>query len=178
MRVASAARSPWPQSKLPQAEILPGLPGFRKSHGAISAPARDVHALPAPKARDMSLAVQGRGSPVTPEVSPYSVRQDDVAMNGVLHRPAAFLLTCWRLAAAAAMVIALTTAASGQYWTPDQCDECDLNNCHLPCCHDVPELWLVNTRCAPKCSNLDAGFEEISVKTPRASGGSRSRGTR
>jgi hypothetical protein len=90
-------------------------------------------------------------------------------MNGVLHRPAAIFLGFQRLTAAAVMVLALTTAASGQYWTSDQCDECDLHNCHLPCCNDVPELWLVNTRCAPKCSNLDAGFEEISVKRYDAS---------
>jgi hypothetical protein len=58
----------------------------------------------------------------------------------------------------------LSGLAQAQYCTPDQCDECDLNNCHLPCCNEPPELWLVNTRCVPKCSNLDAGFEQISVK--------------
>jgi hypothetical protein len=70
----------------------------------------------------------------------------------------------WRLVAAALIVAALAASAAAQYCTPDQCDECDLNNCHLDCCHDPPELWLVNTRCAPKCDNLDEGFERISVK--------------
>ncbi|RIK77496.1 MAG: hypothetical protein DCC67_12565 [Planctomycetota bacterium] len=64
----------------------------------------------------------------------------------------------------AVLVSALPAIAAAQYCTPDQCDECDLNNCRISCCYDPPELWLVNTRCAPKCSNLDAGFERISVK--------------
>ena len=59
---------------------------------------------------------------------------------------------------------ATAAVASAQYCTPDQCDECDLNNCHLSCCYDPPELWLVNTRCVPKCNNLDEGFERISIK--------------
>ena len=54
--------------------------------------------------------------------------------------------------------------ASAQYCTPDQCDECDLKNCRLSCCYDPPDLWLVNTRCLPKCNNLDEGFERISIK--------------
>jgi hypothetical protein len=70
----------------------------------------------------------------------------------------------WRSAAAASIVVVLAAVASAQYCTPDQCDECNLNALCLPCCHEPPELWLVNTRCAPKCSNLDEGFERISVK--------------
>ena len=27
-----------------------------------------------------------------------------------------------------------------------------------------PDLWVFNTRCVPKCSNLDEGFEHISIK--------------
>ena len=45
----------------------------------------------------------------------------------------------------------------------DGCDECQ---CVLPlnCCHSCPELWVINTRCAPRCRNLDAGFERITYK--------------
>jgi hypothetical protein len=32
------------------------------------------------------------------------------------------------------------------------------------CCGSLPELWVINTRCAPKCSNLDRGFEMISYQ--------------
>ena len=69
-----------------------------------------------------------------------------------------------RLVLATAIAAALAATAAAQYCTPDQCDECDLNNCRLSCCYDPPELWLFNTRCAPKCDNLDAGFEQISIK--------------
>jgi hypothetical protein len=65
-----------------------------------------------------------------------------------------------------AVLLVATTApaawAGGCSW--DYCDECDLSNCRLSCCYDPPELWLVNTRCVPKCSNLDEGFEHISWK--------------
>jgi hypothetical protein len=66
----------------------------------------------------------------------------------------------WSFALAAVFAAGTTSSAAAQccYCTPDQCDECDLSNCHLDCCHDPPELWVVNTRCAPKCSNLDEGF--------------------
>ena len=70
----------------------------------------------------------------------------------------------WRMAAAAALVAITAAAASAQYCTPDQCDECDLCNARLSCCHEPPELWLVNTRCLPRCSNLDQAFERISIK--------------
>ncbi len=69
----------------------------------------------------------------------------------------------WRLVVAAALVAATAAAATaGSCW--DQCDECNLRNCNLSCCYDPPELWLVNTRCVPKCNNLDEGFEHISFK--------------
>lgn len=55
-------------------------------------------------------------------------------------------------------------SASAQYCTPDQCDECDLCRCSQRCCHSYPDLWLVNTRCAPRCKNLDCGFEELIYK--------------
>jgi hypothetical protein len=32
------------------------------------------------------------------------------------------------------------------------------------CCCEAPELWVINTRCAPKCSNLDRGYEMISYQ--------------
>jgi hypothetical protein len=70
----------------------------------------------------------------------------------------------WRLAATALIVAATAALASAQYCTPDQCDECDLHNCRLRCCHAPPDLWLVNTRCLPKCQHLDEGFERISIK--------------
>jgi len=58
----------------------------------------------------------------------------------------------------------LATRASARYCTPDQCDECNLRQCFLPCCHALPDLWLINTRCAPKCSNLDNGFDCLIYK--------------
>lgn len=70
----------------------------------------------------------------------------------------------WRIAAAAVLVAITAVAASAQYCTPDQCDECSLCDTHLSCCHEPPELWLVNTRCLPRCSNLDEAFERISIK--------------
>ena len=81
-------------------------------------------------------------------------------MNAALIRETA-AWAFWRLTMAAVILVALAAAASAQYCTPDQCDECDLNNCQLSCCHELPELWLVNTRCAPKCNNLDAGFDRL-----------------
>jgi hypothetical protein len=70
----------------------------------------------------------------------------------------------WRLMAAALIVAATAAVASAQYCTPDQCDECNLKNCRMSCCYDPPDLWLFNTRCVPKCNNLDEGFERISIK--------------
>ena len=85
-------------------------------------------------------------------------------MNGALMRETA-TWALWRLAAAALIVAATAVAASAQYCTPDQCDECNLRKCNgLSCCHEAPDLWLFNTRCVPKCNNLDAGFERISIK--------------
>jgi hypothetical protein len=70
----------------------------------------------------------------------------------------------WRLLAAAVILAATAVAASAQYCTPDQCDECNLRNCDLDCCHAPPDLWQFNTRCVPKCNNLDEGFTHISIK--------------
>ena len=64
---------------------------------------------------------------------------------------------------ATALLALFAPVAAAQYCTPDQCDECDLCNQCISCCHEAPELWVVNTRCVPKCSNLDEGFERISV---------------
>jgi hypothetical protein len=72
-----------------------------------------------------------------------------------------------RLCAVSAPLVALvltTASAAAGTCSWDYCDECDLSNCRLSCCYDPPELWLVNTRCVPKCSNLDWGFEHISWK--------------
>jgi hypothetical protein len=78
-----------------------------------------------------------------------------------IHDRAVRLLS--RTASVAIAVALLAGTAKGQYCTPDQCDECNLNNACISCCHEAPELWVVNTRCVPKCSNLDEGFEHISV---------------
>jgi hypothetical protein len=32
------------------------------------------------------------------------------------------------------------------------------------CCNSLPEMWVINTRCAPRCNNLDRGFEMISYQ--------------
>jgi hypothetical protein len=32
------------------------------------------------------------------------------------------------------------------------------------CCCEAPELWVINTRCAPKCNNLDRGYDMISYQ--------------
>ena len=57
-----------------------------------------------------------------------------------------------------------TTIAQAQYCSSDECDECDLNNCNLNCCYELPEMWVINTRCVPRCNNLDSGFERIRYK--------------
>lgn len=70
-----------------------------------------------------------------------------------------------RIAIFAVLSLSLTaTAVYGQYCTPDQCDECNLRSCSQRCCHELPELWLVNTRCAPRCKNLDSGFDRLIYK--------------
>jgi hypothetical protein len=84
-------------------------------------------------------------------------------MNASLARETA-AWALWRLTATALIVAATAVAASAQYCTPDQCDECDLKNCRMSCCYDPPDLWLFNTRCVPKCNNLDDGFTHISIK--------------
>ena len=85
-------------------------------------------------------------------------------MNGISIRDA---MVCFffRLALALLLVGALSAAvAQAQYCTPDECDECNLCNGCLNCCHEPPEMWLINTRCVPRCNNLDNGFERISYK--------------
>lgn len=62
------------------------------------------------------------------------------------------------------LLIALSSPVAAQYCTPDQCDECNLRQCSQRCCYELPELWLINTRCAPRCSNLDEGFECLIYK--------------
>jgi hypothetical protein len=62
----------------------------------------------------------------------------------------------------ALLLVSLTHAlAHAQYFTPDQCDECTLCGTCLKCCHEPPELWVINTRCAPRCCNLDEGFGKL-----------------
>ena len=71
----------------------------------------------------------------------------------------------FRLATIGLFASAVTAASAlAQYCTPDQCDECNLWKCSQNCCHELPEMWLVNTRCAPRCKNLDNGFNCITFK--------------
>jgi hypothetical protein len=85
-------------------------------------------------------------------------------MNGTFVRAPLFsrLLRLTVLGLLALVVCA--TLASAQYCTCDECNECNLNACNGSCCHEAPELWVFNTRCVPKCSNLDEGFMHISIK--------------
>jgi hypothetical protein len=85
-------------------------------------------------------------------------------MNGTLARDPLFTRLLRLATLALLATVACAAIASAQYCTCDECDECDLNACNGHCCHEAPELWVVNTRCAPKCSNLDAGFECITFK--------------
>ncbi|QEG32822.1 hypothetical protein [Bythopirellula goksoeyrii] len=56
--------------------------------------------------------------------------------------------------------VAMAAFASAQV----QCDECSMCNSCLNCCNSAPELWVINTRHVPKCSNLDRGFECITYQ--------------
>jgi hypothetical protein len=38
---------------------------------------------------------------------------------------------------------------------------CNLGGTHLSGCHELPEFWVINTHCAPRCRNLEAGFGRI-----------------
>ena len=85
-------------------------------------------------------------------------------MNGIHLRDHLFARIL-RLATIALLgSIVCAAVASAQYCTCDECDECNLNACNGHCCHELPELWLFNTRCAPRCSNLDNGFNCIKIK--------------
>lgn len=85
-------------------------------------------------------------------------------MRGITFRDA---IICAFLRLVLAVVLVGTLSASmaqAQYCTADQCDECSLCTCRLNCCHELPEMWVINTRCVPRCNNLDDGFERISYK--------------
>jgi pimeloyl-ACP methyl ester carboxylesterase len=85
-------------------------------------------------------------------------------MNGSFVR-ALFFSRLVRLTALGLMATAsCATLASAQYCTCDECNECNLNACNGRCCYEAPDLWIINTRCVPKCSNLDAGFDCITYK--------------
>ena len=85
-------------------------------------------------------------------------------MNGTIARDPLFTRLL-RLATLGLLAVVVCAAiASAQYCTCDECDECDLNACNSSCCYEAPELWVFNTRCLPKCSNLDEGFKRISIK--------------
>jgi pimeloyl-ACP methyl ester carboxylesterase len=40
---------------------------------------------------------------------------------------------------------------------------CTSSSCET-CPHSIPELWVVNSRCAPRCTGLDAGFEQLTYE--------------
>jgi len=85
-------------------------------------------------------------------------------MSGTLSRNSLFFRLL-RLATVGLLIaIAFVAFASAQYCTCDECDECNLNACNGSCCHEKPELWVINTRCAPKCCNLDRGFNCIKIQ--------------
>lgn len=85
-------------------------------------------------------------------------------MNSTLSRDALFFRLLRLAIAGLLIVVAFTAMVSAQYCTCDECDECDLNACNGSCCYEAPEIWLMNTRCAPKCSNFDRGFDCIKVQ--------------
>ncbi len=87
-------------------------------------------------------------------------------MHGALISQTFFRISSFaRLACLSLVTLAFFTAvASAQYCTPDQCDECNLYKCCQNCCNELPELWLINTRCAPRCRNLDNGFDCLTYK--------------
>ena len=85
-------------------------------------------------------------------------------MSGTLSNDHLFFRLIRLATVALLATIVCAAVASAQYCTCDECDECNLNACNGSCCHELPELWLFNTRCAPKCSNLDEGFHCIKVK--------------
>jgi hypothetical protein len=85
-------------------------------------------------------------------------------MNGTLAGDPLFTRLLRLVTLALLAMVAGAAIASAQYCTCDECDECDLNACNGNCCYESPELWIVNTRCAPKCSNLDEGFKCITFQ--------------
>lgn len=54
------------------------------------------------------------------------------------------------------LVLLLAFMMSGNLWA-----DCKQHkNCEL-CEYSAPQLWIVNTRCAPKCNGLEEGFQQI-----------------
>ena len=97
-------------------------------------------------------------SPCLPQVSESPI------MNNIFVRDSIFI-RLMRLVTIAVLAVIFTAAvASAQYCTPDQCDECNLCKCNQRCCHELPEMWIINTRCAPRCKNLDYGFNCLTFK--------------
>lgn len=90
--------------------------------------------------------------------APYDVTARDLIC---LRLPRLVKFSC---SALVLTLVCIAAPASAQYCTPDQCDECNLCACSQRCCHALPELWLVNTRCAPRCKNLNCGFDRLIYK--------------
>ncbi len=85
-------------------------------------------------------------------------------MNGTLTRDFVFFRLLRSATIGLLIVLAGAALISAQYCSPDQCDECSLNACGGSCCHEAPQLWVFNTRGAPRCNNLDRGFDCIKIK--------------
>jgi hypothetical protein len=62
------------------------------------------------------------------------------------------------------LLAASALSATAQYCTPDECSVCNLRTKFVRCCNEPPELWVIYTRCAPRCCNLDAGFEKLTYQ--------------
>jgi hypothetical protein len=75
-------------------------------------------------------------------------------MNGFLPRTEFGRKTRLALLALVAIVSATSTSSV----------QAGRGNSNMCCCCDAPELWVINTRCAPRCNNLDRGFEMISYQ--------------
>ena len=68
-----------------------------------------------------------------------------------------YALRC-HLAFLLAWAILVCLPVHAEYCPQPPCDACGtcFNNCQEP-----PEFWVINTRCAPRCHNLDEGFQKI-----------------
>lgn len=71
----------------------------------------------------------------------------------MMHRPTFFSPT---VCSFAFLMVSISNIASAV--TPGKSDACEL------CEHSAPELWVVNSRCAPRCTGLDEGFNKLTYE--------------